>query len=142
MVTAMMDLSDGLATDLRHLLKQSDVGAELDAESIPMSGTVEQALYDGEDFELLFTVPPDCFDVLRQEWKEAFGFELFRIGRIDSETGIITTIAGTGVQGYSGDGIDATEAALRVPMGLAVDSSGIFLITKPEVYRSLEIGVS
>ena len=54
-VTSMMDISDGLATDLRHILKASGVGAELDSARIPKIGTVEQALYDGEDFELLFT---------------------------------------------------------------------------------------
>ncbi|HKL22590.1 MAG TPA: thiamine-phosphate kinase [Tichowtungia sp.] len=56
-VTAMMDISDGLATDLRHILIASQVGAELDSSKIPMVGTLEEALYDGEDFELLFTVP-------------------------------------------------------------------------------------
>ncbi|MBC8205578.1 MAG: thiamine-phosphate kinase [Kiritimatiellales bacterium] len=57
-VTSMMDISDGLATDLRHILKASGVGAELDGSLIPCNGTLEQALYDGEDFELLFTAPP------------------------------------------------------------------------------------
>lgn len=88
-VTAMMDISDGLATDLRHMLRQSGVGAELDSESIPKYGTEEQALFDGEDFELLFTVPPDCIDALCRGWKKHFGSELFRIGRIDSETTVL-----------------------------------------------------
>ena len=59
-VTSMMDISDGLATDLRHILKASGVGAELDRSAIPLNGTLEQALYDGEDFELLFTAPADA----------------------------------------------------------------------------------
>lgn len=88
-VTAMMDISDGLATDLRHMLKQSGVGAELDSESIPKFGTEEQALYDGEDFELLFTVPPDCIEVLCKGWKERFDSELVPIGRIDSESEVL-----------------------------------------------------
>ncbi|QHI69241.1 thiamine-phosphate kinase [Tichowtungia aerotolerans] len=58
-VTAMMDVSDGLATDLRHILKASGVGAELDSSEIPRVGTLEEALYDGEDFELLFTSPAE-----------------------------------------------------------------------------------
>lgn len=89
LVTAMMDISDGLATDLRHLIGQSGVGAVLDAESIPKCGTLEQALYDGEDFELLFTVPPDCIDDLYKGWVSRFGSELFRIGQIDSETEVL-----------------------------------------------------
>ena len=64
-VTSMMDISDGLATDLRHILKASNVGAELDSSTVPRgacpAGTrrrsLEEALYDGEDFELLFTAP-------------------------------------------------------------------------------------
>ncbi len=59
-VTSMMDISDGLATDLRHILKASGVGAELDSHAIPLNGTLDEALFDGEDFELLFTAPPDA----------------------------------------------------------------------------------
>ena len=59
-VTSMMDISDGLATDLRHILKASSVGAEIDGSLIPCNGTLEQALTDGEDFELLFTAPPSA----------------------------------------------------------------------------------
>lgn len=56
-VNAMMDISDGLATDLRHILKQSKCGAELFSDQIPLNETasLENALCDGEDFELLFT---------------------------------------------------------------------------------------
>ena len=83
-VTSMMDISDGLATDLRHILKASGVGAELDSSKVPtfatrseagakrrprsgnasagepVAGKIGNALYDGEDFELLFTAPPDA----------------------------------------------------------------------------------
>ena len=56
--SAMMDVSDGLAGDLNHILKSSKVGAELWKEDIPrIKGcTLQQALIDGEDFELLFTL--------------------------------------------------------------------------------------
>ncbi len=65
---AMIDVSDGLAADLRHIVKESAVGAVLYEAAIPVSedarrtarhgraSAVEHALYDGEDFELLFTV--------------------------------------------------------------------------------------
>jgi len=47
-----------------------------------------------------------------------------RIRRVDSQTGIITTIAGSGKTGFSGDGGDATEAAFDVPFDIAVDRKG------------------
>lgn len=65
---AMIDLSDGLAADLHHLLDESHVGATLFEDSLPISeaacrkndnrSPLEHALSDGEDFELLFAVSP------------------------------------------------------------------------------------
>jgi thiamine-monophosphate kinase len=81
-VNAMMDISDGLATDLRHILKQSGVGALLEAEDIPTVGTLDEALYDGEDFELLFTVPAKHAEMLRIQWQDKFGTTLSMIGKI------------------------------------------------------------
>ena len=46
------------------------------------------------------------------------------VRRVDADTGIITTIAGTGEAGYSGDGGPATEATMREPYSLAIDSDG------------------
>ena len=48
----------------------------------------------------------------------------FRIRRVDARTGIINTIAGTGVKGYSGDGGPASKAQITTPSGIAVDSVG------------------
>jgi len=83
LVNAMMDVSDGLATDLRHILGQSGVGAELDAATIPRNGTLEQALFDGEDFELLLTTAQP--DALAASWPAHFGCDLVRIGSITAE---------------------------------------------------------
>jgi thiamine-monophosphate kinase len=56
--TACMDISDGLALDLHRMCRASGVAAAL--ESIPLlkGASVEQALHDGEDYELLYTAPP------------------------------------------------------------------------------------
>jgi thiamine-monophosphate kinase len=65
-IHAMIDISDGLSTDLNRICNQSKVGALILADQIPVSDAakglnnpLESALHDGEDFELLFTLPPD-----------------------------------------------------------------------------------
>lgn len=72
LATAMIDISDGLSSDLSHLCYESRVGAAIDARRIPVSGRISRlaeeiglnplgaALDGGEDFELLFTVRPRC----------------------------------------------------------------------------------
>jgi thiamine-monophosphate kinase len=69
--TAMIDVSDGLLADLGHILKRSAVGAYLELERLPLSPEVAAHVSDqvadpfnlplsgGEDYELLFTIPPD-----------------------------------------------------------------------------------
>ena len=100
---AMLDVSDGLAGDLRHILTASRVGAELLASAIPISREARRAakagsaakpplvaaLSDGEDFELLFTVSSrDAVPVL-DAWKKQFpGLALTCIGKIKAGEGI------------------------------------------------------
>jgi thiamine-monophosphate kinase len=88
--SAMMDLSDGLGADLPRLLDASCVSCEIDADSIPLSDAarrtsdpLEHAWSDGEDFELLFAVPPDRVDGLLRAWARRFpGLPISRIGEV------------------------------------------------------------
>jgi thiamine-monophosphate kinase len=89
-VRAMMDISDGLATDLRHILKASKVGAALESAAIPKTGTLEQALFDGEDFELLFTVHADDADKFDFQCLEDLDQQFPRIGKITEQPEILT----------------------------------------------------
>ena len=82
-VHAMMDLSDGLASDLSHILKLSKCGAQIDVDAIPAAeGDVEAAVCGGEDYKLLFTVEPSVFDELAQDFEDKFHYPLYNIGRI------------------------------------------------------------
>jgi len=102
-IHAMLDVSDGLASDLRHLLKASRTGAELLAASIPISRAAKAAsraessskppllaaLTDGEDFELLFTVASRDAVPLLDAWKKTFPeVRLSCIGKITDNEGI------------------------------------------------------
>jgi thiamine-monophosphate kinase len=112
-IHAMIDLSDGLAGDLPHILKVSGVGAELLKSAIPVSraaklggarlptsrlaGTLAPpkppfaaALTDGEDFELLFTVAGKDAVKLLDAWKKQFPkLKLSCIGKIVAGGGIL-----------------------------------------------------
>jgi sugar lactone lactonase YvrE len=58
-----------------------------------------------------------------------------RVRRIDTATGVITTVAGNGDRGYSGDSGPATSARLNVPSGLAFDTAGNLLIADADNHR-------
>jgi len=90
---AMIDISDGFAADLHHILEESRCGAVIDAESLPISAAassstdghtpLEHALSDGEDFELLFTVSPEAGVRLLQQ--APFATRLTKVGEIITE---------------------------------------------------------
>lgn len=71
---AMMDLSDGLGADLPRLAEASRCGFRIERESIPATtGTsIDQAISDGEDYELLFTVAPAMRARLEVAWRQKF----------------------------------------------------------------------
>jgi thiamine-monophosphate kinase len=100
---AMLDVSDGLAGDLRHILAASRVGAELFSTSIPVSRQARlaakagssakpallAALTDGEDFELLFTVASRDAVPLLDAWRKQFPkLPLACIGKIKAGEGV------------------------------------------------------
>jgi thiamine-monophosphate kinase len=99
-IHAMIDLSDGLAGDLTHILKASGVGAELLKSAIPVSRAAKArarekppfaaALTDGEDFELLFTVASRDAVKLLDAWKKKFPkLKLSCVGKIVAGDGVI-----------------------------------------------------
>lgn len=100
---SMIDVSDGLAGDLRHLLHAGQVGAELLASAIPISRAAKlqaraessakppllAALTDGEDFELLFTIASRDAVRLVDAWKKEFPkVRLSCIGKITKNLGL------------------------------------------------------
>jgi thiamine-monophosphate kinase len=95
-LNAMIDLSDGLATDLRHILAQSRVGARLRMDRIPIHTDcigkspddvppLERALRDGEDFELLFTVSPAVGAKILNDFANHAKLTVSHIGEITDE---------------------------------------------------------
>lgn len=116
-VTAMQDISDGIATDLSHICTASNVSATIVQQSLPahheLLAMCRQLQLDpvhfqvrgGEDYELLFTVQSGCEEQLEQRIKTMSGEEIYKIGRISEGQGVtMRTRSGEGVridyQGY------------------------------------------
>jgi len=93
-LTSMIDLSDGLSSDLRHICRESGVGIEIYTSHLPISSStkaladslgarpVDWALHGGEDFELCFTSQETDMEPVVREFRERFGIPLTAIGRV------------------------------------------------------------
>jgi thiamine-monophosphate kinase len=97
---AMIDVSDGLLSDLGHICKESDVGAMLFQNRIPLSSKLRDlasrtkinpldfALSGGEDYVLLVTVPQGNIRDLELLWNQTMSSPLYSIGEIQEEKGV------------------------------------------------------
>lgn len=93
-VTSLIDVSDGLSVDLHHVARESGVGIHLEREALPVDASVFAiaerlgvspevfVLHGGEEFELLFTMPPGEEERVREELLEEAGLEVTRIGTV------------------------------------------------------------
>jgi thiamine-monophosphate kinase len=103
--TAMMDISDGLAKDLRRLCLESQVEAAVSLSKVPIApglaqldevlevDPVELALSGGEDYELLATLPPGSAARATAKLAERFGTALTDIGEIREGEGVVAVDA-------------------------------------------------
>ena len=106
LASAMIDISDGLSSDLRHLCHESVAGALIQSSAIPLDqhavalcgrralDPLLLALHGGEDFELLFTVPPEA---LGRVPRQVDGVPITRIGEITNEPDSIRIAEGNRV---------------------------------------------
>jgi thiamine-monophosphate kinase len=114
LASACIDVSDGLGGDLEKLCAASDCGAEVDANSLPVSESLlgavgrelarEYALTGGEDYELLFTVPLARLGAMTTAIANGLG-PVTRIGSLVAGKGVRVFARG-GVMQFSGSGFD------------------------------------
>ena len=123
LATSMTDISDGLASDIRRICEESDVGANIFTKNIPISKELKDftssqlkthnsklitslnfALYGGEDYELLFTAKPENVKKLKELWKNV-NIPITMIGEITKKGINLVNIDGKAIpltkEGYN-----------------------------------------
>jgi len=108
--TSCIDLSDGIASDLKHILEKSTVGATLDWDKIPLSKTVKKYIDEtddwglplsaGEDYELCFTVAPDNVSSINIECTQIGVIEQLKGLRIQ-RLGVLEEVGVKGFEHFS-----------------------------------------
>jgi thiamine-monophosphate kinase len=90
-VHAMMDLSDGLGADLPRLARASRVGFAIEMDNLPLTrgAKIDDAISEGEDYELLFAISPRERTRLEREWRKKFPkLRLTRIGSLNLQSAL------------------------------------------------------
>jgi thiamine-monophosphate kinase len=90
-IHAMMDLSDGLGADLPRFARASKAGFDIQLENLPVArgATIDDAISEGEDYELLFAVSPRDRNSLERQWQRKFPrLLLTRIGSLNRKSQI------------------------------------------------------
>ena len=87
LVNSCIDVSDGLISDLGHICEASDVGAQLNADSIPFEGEIDEALSWGDDYELCFTAAAGMESEVEALGKK-HGLRVTQIGEITINLGV------------------------------------------------------
>lgn len=87
-VHAMMDISDGIASDIKHIMELSNVGATIELDKIPTDYDIRYATTGGEDYELLLTVDKEMFEDVARELFAITGTVLTAIGHITEDMGL------------------------------------------------------
>src|SRR5262245_28472899 len=85
-IHAMIDLSDGLGADLPRLARASKVGFDIQLKNLPVArgATIDDAISEGEDYELLFAISPRDGNSLERQWRRKFPkLPLTRIGSLN-----------------------------------------------------------
>ena len=90
-IHAMMDLSDGLGSDLPRLARASKLGFAIDTKNLPLTrgANINDAISEGEDYELLFAISPRDRSRLQRGWAKKFpNLSLSRIGSLNRKSAV------------------------------------------------------
>ena len=110
-INAMIDITDGLSTDLNRICTQSKCGAIIQADKIPLSDDAKKtvsplasAVDDGEDFELLFTLTPQNYNALIEAW--SMSTPITKLGNATDSCGVRISMPDGQIESLTPKGYD------------------------------------